>query len=102
MCCADCELEMIVLLFVRSIRESNFFLYIDTLKQLVPWFFALDRTHYARWGSVHIRDMLELAAKHSPIHEEFVKGNFTLQKTLHAFSSMALDKAHEQNNKMIK
>jgi len=86
------------LLFVRSIRESNFFLhctYIESLKKLVPWFFALDHMHYARWGSIYIRDMLELATKQPSVHEEFVNGNFTAQKTLQSFSSMALDQALE-------
>ena len=33
---------------VRSLREAEFKLYIESLLQLVPWFFSLDHTHYAR------------------------------------------------------
>ena len=51
------ELELLMLQFIRSLREGNFYLYLDSLNQLAPWFFALDRVHYARWLPVHIRDM---------------------------------------------
>ena len=52
--------------------------------------------HYAKWGSVHIRDIVESSTKQPSVHKEFVKGNFTAQKTLHAFLLMALDQVHEQ------
>ena len=34
------QLELLYLLFVRSLRESNFVLYIHILHKLVPWFFC--------------------------------------------------------------
>ena len=37
-----------VLIFIRSLRTSNFQMYVDALKNLTPWFFALDHTNYAR------------------------------------------------------
>ena len=96
------QLEITVLLFTRSVRESNFQLYLESLIKLIPWFFALDRTHYARWASVHIRDMLELSTKHPAVYDQFMKGNFTVKKTTSKFSAMAIDQAHEQNNEMVK
>jgi len=42
-------LEVYILTFVRSLRESDFDMYLDTLWELLPWFFALDHTHYARY-----------------------------------------------------
>ena len=65
------ELEILLLLFVRSIREGNFELYVETLTQIAPWMFALDHTHYARWLSIHIRDMLTLRTRHPAIAAEF-------------------------------
>ena len=50
------ELELMIFTIVRSLRESKFNLYIEVLKQITPWFFALDKTTYARWIPVHIRD----------------------------------------------
>ena len=46
------KFQTAVLLFVRSLREANFALYVDSLTNLMPWFFVLDRTNYARWLSV--------------------------------------------------
>ena len=43
-----------VLLFIRSIREADFALYIDSLKNIAPWFFALDHTNYSRYKYYHI------------------------------------------------
>ena len=42
------QLELLVLIFVRSHREKNFTLYVEVLEALAPWFFALDRTNYSR------------------------------------------------------
>ena len=42
-------LEITMLLFVRSLREGNFQLYIESLTAIIPWMFALDHTHYSRW-----------------------------------------------------
>ena len=41
------SLEILLLLYVRSIREGDFQLYIESLTKLMPWMFALDHTHYA-------------------------------------------------------
>ena len=60
-------LELSTLIYVRSLREANFSMYLDALTELVPWFFALDHTNYARWIPVHLRDMAELANKHPDV-----------------------------------
>ena len=44
------ELKLLYLMnmYIRSLREGNFNLYVDTLNKLVSWLFALDHVHYAR------------------------------------------------------
>ena len=93
------RLELLVLLFIRSYRESNFELYKDVLQELLPFFFALDHVHYARWVSVHLRDMETLD---SNTGAQFLQGDFTVHKTARPFSSIAIDQAHEQNNAHVK
>ena len=73
------ELELLMLQFIRSLHEGNFNLYVDSLNQLAPWFFALDHVHYARWLPVHIRDMNALSITHPSIYSEFQNGNFVVQ-----------------------
>ena len=47
------NIELLGLIFIRSHRG----LYVESLKAMVPWFFALDHYNYARWIPIHIRDM---------------------------------------------
>ena len=97
------KFELLILILVRSFRQSDFTLYLSALMAITPWMFALDRTNYARWLPVHIRDMAELPNKHPHVYKEFTSGGkFTVQKTANAFSSIPLDQAHEQNNELIK
>ncbi|XP_034062878.1 uncharacterized protein LOC117540355 [Gymnodraco acuticeps] len=96
------SLELLLLRYIRSLREGNFQLYVKSLTQIRPWMFDLDYTHYSRWLSVHIRDMMTLAEKHPHVLAEFKSGHFVVHKTSNKFSAMALDQCHEQNNAMVK
>lgn len=96
------SLEIVLLLYVRAIREGNFQLYIESLTKIVPWMFALDHTHYSRWLPIHIRDLMLLSVKHPTILTEFNLGRFVVHKTMNKFSAMAIDQCHEQNNAIIK
>ena len=96
------EFQLSVLILVRSFREADFNLYVDALVKIVPWFFALDHQNYARWLPVHIRDMTCLQNYNPEAAAEFGKGNFIIYKSEKAFSSIAIDLAHEQSNKVVK
>lgn len=95
------ELELLMCRFVRSLREGDFKLYVQTCDELCAWFHVLDHTNYARWLPVHVRDMLMLVVKHPLVYEEFMKGNFVVQKSAKKFSLIAKDQAHEQSNKIL-
>ena len=96
------QLQLEFLIFMRSIREGNFLLYTDALTKLVPWFFALGHTNYARWIPVHLRDMNSLKYDHPSVYDYFLEGKFVVQKTTRRFSAIATDQAHEQNNAIVK
>ncbi len=96
------ELKLCILVYVRSLRQSSFQMYLDALTEIVIWFFALDHTNYARWLPVHLKDMTELSTMHPEVAKEFNNGKFTVQKTNRVFSAIATDHAHEQNNALIK
>ena len=51
------KLEVLILIFIRSLREGKLKLSVERLGALVLWFHSLDHTYYARWLPVHIRDM---------------------------------------------
>jgi len=92
------RLEVLILIFIRSLREGNFLLYVETLETLVPWFHSLDHTNYARWLPVHIRDMKSL----SPAVKEGVQKYWVVAKTKKPFSMIPIDSAHEQSNAIVK
>ena len=95
-----CRYEKLMLIMVRAHREKNFPLYIAVLQKLSPLFFALDHENYARWVSVHIRDLKTLPMS---VKEEFTRNhNWVLSRTGRAFSSISIDQAHEQENKAVK
>ena len=79
------ELQLLVMIYLRSLREADFKLYLESLAQIVPWFFSLDHTNYARWIPVHLRDMVTL---HPAVHQGFLNGNFTVNKTGRTFSNI--------------
>ena len=95
------ELITIEFMFVRNIREGNFELYKKCVKKMLPWLFALDHTHYARWLTIVLND-LENIPQDSNLYKEFASGKFTVNKSGKKFSPIGVDQAHEQNNKIIK
>lgn len=96
------ELETLLLLLVKSIRESNFEDFVTILEKICPWYFLLDHVNYARWLPIFIRDMKLLRTKHPDIYAQFIAGFFTALKSSRKFSCMAQDQFHEQNNKLLK
>ena len=94
--------QLLVMSFVRSIQTGDFALYKTAIAQLLPWFFAFNHTHYARWLSVHLCDMEELEKTNSDVLNHFKQGHFVVTKSKRAFSSIGIDHAHEQNNKCVK
>ena len=96
------EIEIEILLFVRSIREGNFNLYLQSLYSLLKYYFALDRYNYARWAMVYWFDIASLHTTCPEVYMELIKGNFSFLKTNTHFSRIALDQVHEQNNRKIK
>ena len=81
------QFQLSILQMVHSLRCENFTKYVESLTKLMPWLFALDHTHYARWLSVHIRDMTMLEHTHH-VFREFCAGAFVVRKTKNKFSSV--------------
>ncbi len=96
------SLQRLLLRYIRSIREGNFQLYVESLTQIMPWMFALDHINYSRCLSVHIRDMITFSNKHPDVLTQFQSGKFVVHKSSNKFSAMAIDQCHEQNNAMVK
>ena len=46
--------------------------------------------------------MASLVHIHPEVGDEFIKGNFTVQKTRHTFPFIVIIQAHKQNNDVVK
>ena len=77
-------------------------LYKEAIRNLLPWFFALDKVNYARWLTVYLHDMIRLDQTCPSVKQKFEEGSFVVRKTQRKFSALAIDHAHEQNNKCVK
>ena len=96
------SLEFDILLYVRSLRESNFLLHVQVLRNMMKCFFAFDHFNYARWLSVHLYDLMNIHLFCPDVYNEFMNGNFAYQKSGRKFSKISPDQVHEQNNEVIK
>ena len=76
------RLEVILLSFVRSLRQGNFELYIESQKELAPSIFALDHINNARLLPIHSRDMMPLKYKHLEVCAAFQDGGLLLNRVI--------------------
>ena len=75
------NLQIEILIFVCSVREGNFNLYVQSLRNPLKWFFALDHTNYARWLTIHVFDLISLPTTHPDVYQQILKGFFSYAKT---------------------
>jgi hypothetical protein len=87
-------LELFLLTFVKSLQQSDLGMFIDALTQLALWFSSFHHHSYARWASVHLRDMILLDRLHPNIIQKFKLGKFTVNTTGRPFAAKGLDLAH--------
>lgn len=85
------KLETLLLSFVHSLRETNYDLFKDCLKQMLPWLFLFDHPNYGRWLSVRVSDMEPLPID-SPDVQFCSRGNFVVRKMSRAFLALAVIK----------
>ena len=96
------NLELICLRLVGAFREGDFPMYINVLREILPWMFLMDHSNYTRWLSFHYREMCVLPFTHPGVCKYFSKGYFVVHKTTKLFSAIAFDHVHEQENANVK
>jgi len=64
---------------------------------MMPWFFAYDRTNYARYAPAYWLEMMNLYKTHPYINQHLLQGEFVVQRqTAYGFSQIACDQTIEQ------
>jgi len=66
--------------FIRSVRSGNWKLHLITLEQFTKYFFAHDRLNYSRMIPLYLAEMASLEASDPSIHQEFMNGNWIVNK----------------------
>ena len=72
--------------------------YREALVELLLYFFANNNVNYARWLSIHLRDIMTIDRSKRVLRRTFCRAQI-LQRIL---ASIAIDQTHEQNNAVIK
>ena len=91
------DMVEILLRFIRAERAGDWNLHIDSLSDMLPYFFAYDRINYARWGSVYFADMKSLPWSAKEVHDEFMNGNHPIKRAAGSFNQVWTDLALEQS-----
>ena len=96
-----------ILQFVRSTRQRDILLHMESIESLIKYFFAHDHQNYARLLPLYISTIQETERQHPEIWAEFMKGNlmkgnFCVTKGVAGFTSIAPDHGIEQENRRLK
>ena len=67
--------------FIGSVRSGSWKLHLITLEQFTKYFFAHDRLNYSRMIPLYLAEMASLEASDPSIHQEFMNGNWVVNKS---------------------
>lgn len=92
------HLDMIEILLdlCKSIRDGNWELHMAASEQMTKWFFAYDRTNYARHFTFYWASQINLSSTHPEMIEEFKKSNFSVRRVPGKFNCLPSDQVIEQ------
>ena len=51
------DMEPILFIFIKSIRTADFYLFVRSLSDIIPWMLSLNHINYSRWLPVFLNDM---------------------------------------------
>ena len=88
---------MILLQFIKAERTGNWNLHLSSTAAMIPHFFAMDRTNYARWMPIYLADMHMLEERHPKVFHEFTAGNHSISRSQQPFAQVWTDMALEQS-----
>ena len=88
-------IEVLLNLFYAT-HSGQWHLYIETIRSVLPYFFAYDRQNYSRYLTTNYQELLLLKDNHPEIYAEFQNGNFSLHESeSNSFPRMEMDKVIE-------
>ncbi len=61
---------------LKAQRTGNFLLYLETLKEMLPFYAAAGHLHYTKSVYLYIQDMLQLKETNREVFDQLVSGLF--------------------------
>ena len=97
------KMVMEMMPFIRSVRTGDWNLHLTATKSFVKYFFVHDKLNYVRMIPVYLADMDALKHNDVDINEEFLQGNWVVNKNPHvSFCAIGADHALEHINRSMK
>lgn len=91
------SMVLILLQFIKAERTGNWSLHLSSTTGMIPHFFAMDRSNYARWLPIYLADMCMLEETHPEVFKEFSTGSHSISRSGQPFSQVWTDMALEQS-----
>lgn len=91
------DMVMILLQFIKAEHTGNWNLHLSSTAAMIPHFFAMDRTNYARWMPIYLADMHKLEVRHPNVFKEFSAGNHSVSRSQQPFAECWTDMSLEQS-----
>ena len=82
------RMVLLIYTFIRATRVGLWELHLSSLDALCKYFFAYDKQKYARLVPLYLAEMKALQSTDPDIHQEFIGGNFVVNKNQNPFCAI--------------
>ena len=96
------EYGRLAMQLIRADRERDWLLHVATIEEMLPYFHAYDRHHYARWLLQYWSDCVRLKETHPDVYVDFLAGQHPCGTSPMPYNSIGMDQALEHKNKNCK
>ena len=91
------DLTRLMLDFIRVSREKDWTLHLISIRNLIPWCFAYNRSNYVKYLPWYLSQMINLPTIHPDVHQYLADGNFSTQiGNNNPFSCIPMDQTIEE------
>ncbi len=87
------KMVLLIYTFIRASRDGFWELHLSSLDALCKYYFSYDKQRYARMVPLYITEMANLQDTDPDIHQEFMDGNFAVNKNQIPFCDIGVDHA---------
>ena len=82
--------------FIKAERAGKWMEHLAEIQHMLPYIVAAKHTNYMSCLPLHLREMRDLEEKHPAVHNNFIRGRFTVHHTEGRFNGVSTDMALEQ------